>query len=81
MRPLPLPVVDTSMPADGLPDSASKHFVDHTGKLDIRTETGGEVGYCLFDNGSECEEWAFLHAECSPGAELSECPAWPPSTA
>ena len=51
----------------GMPNPASVHCADEGGKLDIRTETGGEVGYCIFDDGSECEEWAFFRGDCAPG--------------
>ena len=53
--------------AAGLPNAASVHCADQGGKLDIRTETGGEVGYCIFSDGSECEEWAFFRGDCAPG--------------
>lgn len=47
---------------------ASEFCVDQGGTLDIRKdESGGEVGYCQFDDGSECEEWAFFRGECSQG--------------
>jgi len=53
----------------GMPNPASVHCSDEGGKLEIRTEAGGEVGYCLFDDGSECEEWAFFRGDCAPGDE------------
>ena len=43
-------------PAPGLPNPASAHCAEQGGKLEIRTEARGEVGYCLFPDGSECEE-------------------------
>jgi putative hemolysin len=47
---------------------ASEFCVEQGGTLDIRKdESGGEVGYCQFDDGSECEEWAFFRGECSQG--------------
>ena len=46
---------------------ASVHCTDQGGKLDIRDEAGGQVGYCIFPDGSECEEWAFFRGECAPG--------------
>ncbi|MCP4166895.1 MAG: DUF333 domain-containing protein, partial [Chloroflexi bacterium] len=49
------------------PNPASKHCIDMGNKLEIRDETGGQVGYCLFPDGSECEEWAFFREECAPG--------------
>ena len=34
---------------------ASENCVKQGGKVEIRMEAGGEVGYCLFADGSECE--------------------------
>ena len=50
---------------------ASKQCVDEGGKLDIREEEDGEVGYCIFPDGSECEEWTFFHGDCTPGGQES----------
>jgi len=51
-----------------LPNPASAFCEENGGTLDIREdESGGQVGYCLFDDGSECEEWAFFRGECLPG--------------
>ncbi len=45
---------------------ASSNCLVNGGRLDIRTsEDGGQVGYCIFKNGSECEEWAYYRGECS----------------
>ena len=46
---------------------ASVNCIEKGGKSEIRDETGGQVGYCIFVDGSECEEWAFLRGECAPG--------------
>lgn len=44
---------------------ASVYCGEHGGKLEIRTgEDGGQIGYCVFPDGSECEEWAFFRGEC-----------------
>lgn len=56
-----------SEPAPGLANPASVNCIDEGGRLEIRSETGGEVGYCIFPNGVECEEWAFFRDECLPG--------------
>jgi inhibitor of cysteine peptidase len=51
---------------------ASVYCEQHNGTLEIRTDaTGGQVGYCKFADGSECEEWAYYRGECpavTPGA-------------
>jgi len=58
--------------APQLPNPASKFCADEGFKVEIRTEAGGEVGYCLFPDGSECEEWAFFRGECAPGTRNPE---------
>ena len=50
-----------------LPNPASQHCVDQGYQLEMRTEAGGTTGYCLFPDGTECEEWAFYRNECGPG--------------
>lgn len=46
---------------------ASVYCVDQGGIIDLRTdESGGVSGYCVFPDGSECEEWAYYRGECSP---------------
>jgi hypothetical protein len=47
----------------GIANPASEHCV----KLEIRKGEKGEAGYCIFADGSECEEWAFMRGECKPG--------------
>ncbi|MFH1329393.1 MAG: DUF333 domain-containing protein [Actinomycetota bacterium] len=54
----------------GLPNPASVFCEENGGSLVIRDEAGGQVGYCVFDDGSECEEWAFMRGECQPGQSL-----------
>jgi len=54
--------------AANMPNPASVHCIEQGGKLEIRKQPdGGEVGYCLFPDGSECEEWALFRGECRPG--------------
>jgi putative hemolysin len=50
----------------GMANPASEYCVQQGGELEIRDEEGGQVGYCLFPDGSECEEWAFMRGECAP---------------
>lgn len=53
--------------AVGLPNPASVHCTEQGGVLEMRADaSGGQVGVCLFADGSECEEWAFLRGECAP---------------
>ena len=68
-RPMPtaLPILQpTAQP--GLPNPASVYCQEQGGRLEIRTDAdGSQAGYCVFPDGSECEEWAFLRGECAPG--------------
>ena len=44
---------------------ASQKCIDGGYELEIRTsESGNQVGYCIFSDGSECEEWAYFRGEC-----------------
>jgi len=44
---------------------ASVYCNEQAGKSEMRTdENGGVIGYCVFENGKECEEWAFYRGEC-----------------
>jgi hypothetical protein len=51
----------------GLANPASVYCQDQGGSLDIRTDnSGGQVGYCVFSDGSEVEEWAYYQGEAQP---------------
>ena len=52
----------------GIANPASVYCEDQGGTVEIRTQDdGSQVGYCIFDDGSECEEWAYYRDECAPG--------------
>jgi len=52
----------------GLPNPASEYCEENGGTVEIREdESGGQVGYCIFPDGSECEEWAYYRGECQQG--------------
>ena len=52
----------------GLPNPASEYCEENGGTVEIREDdSGGQVGYCIFPDGSECEEWAYYRGECQPG--------------
>jgi hypothetical protein len=54
--------------AAGIANPASVYCNDNGGKLEIRTGPGGgQIGVCIFPDGSECEEWAYFRGECQPG--------------
>lgn len=41
----------------------------NSGVLEVRTAPdGGQSGFCVFTDGSECEEWSYFHGECGPAA-------------
>ena len=50
----------------GLPNPASVYCEEQGGTLEIREEAAGQYGVCVFDDGSECEEWAYFRGECEP---------------
>jgi protein-disulfide isomerase len=49
---------------------ASVFCVDNGGRLEIRNTDLGQMGFCIFSDGSECEEWAYYRDECTPGGTL-----------
>ena len=65
-------VIESSKPLAGVANPASVNCIDKGGKLDIRTETAGQYGVCVFDDKSECEEWKFFRGECKKGDSLKK---------
>ncbi len=77
--PTPTPGVFESIPAEPASDAgtfdsplnmanpASVSCEEQGYKLEMREEAGGTAGYCIFPDGTECEEWAFFREECGPG--------------
>ncbi len=54
----------------GLANPASVFCEENQGTLEIREdESGGQMGICVFEDESECEEWAFYRGECQPGED------------
>ncbi|MBN1316115.1 MAG: DUF333 domain-containing protein [Anaerolineales bacterium] len=64
----PTPTVE---PAN-MPNPASKFCEDQGGELEIRSSETGQQGFCKFDDGSECDEWAYYRGECAPGDSLNK---------
>ncbi len=62
-------------PTAGMANPASENCIAEGGTLDIRQDVGGEVGYCIFPDGSECEEWALMRGECAPGESSASAAA------
>jgi putative hemolysin len=80
-KPVPTPVTLVDEDAE-MANPASVYCEQYGGKLDIRTDvSGGQMGACIFADGSECEEWAYFRGECAPASALQDTftPA-PPST-
>jgi Tol biopolymer transport system component/putative hemolysin len=71
----PTPTALPTEAAPNMPNPASRFCVDQGYQSQIRDEAGGQVGYCLFPDGSECEEWAFFRGECAPASESRSTPA------
>jgi putative hemolysin len=56
-----------------LPNPASVYCIEQGGRWEIRKDKeGNEWGFCLFEDGSECEEWAFFRNECKKGEKLCQ---------
>lgn len=64
----------------GIANPASQTCEAYGYKIEIRKdEGGGEVGYCVFPDGKECEEWQFFRNECGrdkKGGQLEQMPGF-----
>jgi putative hemolysin len=57
----------TTTPTANMPNPASVFCEEKGGKVEIRTAAdGSQQGFCLFSDGTECDEWAFYREECGP---------------
>ena len=66
------PLVPVSGESDQavMPNPASAYCEEQGYQLEIRTaDDGGQTGFCLFPDGSECEEWAYYRGECGPAGK------------
>ncbi len=51
----------------GVPNPASVYCEEQGGTVDIRTDaSGGQIGICVFSDGSEVDEWAYFRGEAGP---------------
>ena len=76
--PTPTAVPPAGTSAADIANPASTFCEANAGRLDIRTgPDGGQIGICVFPDGTECEEWAYFRGECKPGAAPSASPAAP----
>lgn len=61
-----------------LPNPASEYCEQQGYTLEIRTaEDGSQTGYCIFDDGSECDEWAYYRGECGPSNQAPSSTEFP----
>ena len=58
---------NTQEPLIGMANPASVFCEEQGGTLEIRMTDTGDIGICIFPDGSECEEWAFFRGDCKPG--------------
>ena len=50
-----------------MPNPASAFCEEKGNRLEIRTAAdGSQAGYCIFPDGSECDEWTYFRGECGP---------------
>jgi putative hemolysin len=55
-----------------IPNPASVYCEEHGGTVDLRQDaSGGVAGICVFEDGSECDEWAYFRCECKPSGTQS----------
>lgn len=50
-------------PKLGMPNPASAYCIEQGGKLEIRNEANGQVGYCHLPSGDVVEEWAYFRSQ------------------
>lgn len=60
----------TDIPQANLPNPASAYCEQQGYTLEIRTaEDGSQSGFCIFPDGSECDEWAYYRGDCGPASQ------------
>jgi len=53
-----------------MPNPASQYCEEQGYRFEIRTAAdGSQTGYCIFTDGSECDEWAYFRGECGPAVQ------------
>lgn len=64
------PAQTSPTPDANMPNPASVYCEEQGYTLEIRTaEDGSQSGFCIFPDGSECDEWAYFRGECQPASE------------
>jgi len=70
----PTPGNETAAPA-GMSNPSSAFCDGNGGRSEIRHYADGSgYGVCVFDDGSECEEWTFYAGNCKPGQQQAAHP-------
>ena len=59
--------IETNTDNTAIANPASTNCEQKGGTLKFKDEEEGQVGYCYFEDGSFCEEWAFMRGECKKG--------------
>jgi putative hemolysin len=79
-KPTALPV-STDTPPANLPNPASVYCEQQGNTVEVRTASdGSQTGYCIFPDGSECDEWAYFRGECAAPKSLTpESPSTAPT--
>lgn len=55
-------------PTADMANPASTFCINQGYEVEIRTAAdGSQQGFCIFTDGTECDEWAFYRGECGPG--------------
>lgn len=67
--------VSTGTHQANMANPASVYCKEQGYRLEIHTDAdGNQAGYCLFPDGSECDEWAYFRGECGNAAQSEEMP-------
>lgn len=53
-----------------LANPASVNCKEKDGELEIKETDLGQIGICVFADGSKCEEWAYFRGECEVGNKI-----------
>jgi putative hemolysin len=72
----PQPVTATAtLDTITIANPASAYCEEQGGELEIRTaQDGSQYGVCMFEDDTECEEFAYYHGECKTG-DMDVAPA------
>jgi len=53
-----------------IPNPASVFCEKQGGRVEVRNFKEGQKGFCIFEDGSECDEWEFYYGKCKKGEKL-----------